>query len=152
MIKICVPTEADIEACVEIGKVFHAATRYAKYKYSTTHVYGLLRSFVDNPEYGIVLVAKDGDTVVGGIIACIAKFYFNDQKFAEESGLFVMPTARGGTIGLKLLKALIDECRSRGDIMELVVGNSTAVDVKRTAALYKRAGFVKIGDCYSQVL
>jgi GNAT superfamily N-acetyltransferase len=88
------------------------------------------------PPTGLLLVARDGDAVVG----CVGLRLLGDG-IGEIARVFVVPEARGRGLGKRLLDAVEDAARERGlSTLRLDTG-SHLVEANR---LYLSAGFREV--------
>jgi len=89
-------------------------------------------------EEGILLVAEDGDGKLAGFVAAGWKWSsLKAARVAVMEDLFVDPEARGGGLGLELIRACADRARELGAAaLEWV----TATDNERAQSVYARAG------------
>ena len=93
------------------------------------------------PPKGVILLASDGDAVVG----CVALRPL-EETVCEMKRLFVRPVAQGQHVGERLINAIIEEARRLGyDTMRL----DTLPDrMQKAIAIYQRAGFREIAPYY----
>lgn len=94
-------------------------------------------------ERGQVLVADDGDTVLGlaSVSYNLAMRYGGEYCQLEE--LIVDPVARGKNVGGLLIEAMLERARDRGcSDCGLYLVEST----ERNQPFYEKYGFVKIGS------
>ena len=101
----------------------------------------VFRRIIENPELGVILVAQDGDTILGVIslsypiaIRCSGSYARIEEYIVDES-------SRGRGIGGMLLEAAIKEARSMG-CFDLQVNNPS--DLGRP--LYNNQGFEDGGE------
>ena len=93
--------------------------------------------FLAPSDQGLLLIARDGDEVVG-----FANLYWTHSSVAAEdhalmNDLFVSETARSGGVGRALIEASRAAARERG-IRRL--SWATALDNRRAQALYEKTG------------
>ena len=93
--------------------------------------------FVASSDAGLLLVAKDGDAIVG-----FANLYWTFSSVSAEphalmNDLFVAETARSGGVGRALIEASRAAARDRGITR---MSWSTALDNRRAQALYEKTG------------
>ena len=93
------------------------------------------------PPQGAILLAVDGDAVVG----CVALRPL-EGNVCEMKRLYVRPAAQGQHVGERLVNAIIEEARRLGyDTMRL----DTLPDrMHKAIAIYQRAGFREIAPYY----
>lgn len=150
-------TEADVPRIVEMAERFYPESPYlAIYGEMAPHqAAGLalvaMRGFEHHIEPGVMLVAEEGDALVG--MVCLAKdrATFNPNlTIASELVFWVEPEHRGGMAAVRLLKAAEDAARARGiDVNRMAVLSSSPA---QAAALYERMGYTLTESYYSKRL
>jgi GNAT superfamily N-acetyltransferase len=94
------------------------------------------------PPHGAMLLARDGDAVVG----CVGLREL-ESDIAEMKRMFVPPEYRGRGIGRGLLETFIAKARELG---YKAVRLDTVQRLDAAAAMYRRHGFVPIAPyCYN---
>ena len=101
------------------------------------HARGLAR-IIDNPDLGIVLAARNGDTVVGMVNLLYTISTALGEKVALLEDLVVAPQARGAGIGSQLLTQAIAAARA-GGCKRITLLTDRANEAAHR--LYKRHGF-----------
>ena len=151
--KIRFATLADIPALVEIGRKFHAATRFALYDYNTEQLAQSLRSVIHAGQNGkgthCFFVSEDsGGAICGVLIGCMERHFFSHQLVASVMHYDVLPDRRMSGAGLKLLSAFRKWAENRG-AFELSVGVNSGVEIDKMDRFLKRLGFMPTGGNYS---
>ncbi|HET6497627.1 MAG TPA: GNAT family N-acetyltransferase [Coriobacteriia bacterium] len=95
-------------------------------------------------EDALVLLAIDGERIVGGVMAAESEHWASRARYGHELALIVEPEARGRLVGLRLVQALVGWARARALPM-LLAGASSGVDHDRTRRIYEFAGLREAG-------
>lgn len=151
--KIRFAVAEDIPAFVELGRRFHAMTRFRHYEYDPERVVASLRAVIENARgTHCFFVAEDADgKPVGALIGCMERHLFSDQPVASVIQYGVVPEKRMGGAGLKLLTAFRKWAENRG-AFELSAGVNSGVAIDRMDRFLKRLGFRPTGGNYSLLL
>lgn len=151
--KIRFATLEDVPAFVELGRAFHAMTRFAAYDYDAQRVAGQLRAAIEigqnRNRSHCFLVAEDGrGRPVGGLIGCMEQHFFSQQAVASVVQFVVLPEKRMSGAGLRLLTAFRAWAKNRGAV-ELNAGVNSGVDLDKTDRFLRKLGFRMTGGNYS---
>lgn len=151
--KIRFATLEDVDPFVEMGRRFHALTRFRVYEYKPSRVADQLRAVVHTGqnEKGThcFLVAEDSQgQPVGGLIGCVEKHFFSDQLVATIIHYDVLPEKRMSGAGLRLLAAFRKWAENRGAV-ELSAGVNSGVELEKMDRFLQRLGFKQTGGNYS---
>lgn len=100
----------------------------------------VLANLIQNPNTFCVL-AKNNETVVGGMLGFITEHYFSKDKKAVESGLYVKPEHRHGMTGTRLIRKFESWAKENG-AKHIWIGYSTGIgDIDRMKDYYKTLGY-----------
>lgn len=142
-------TVADIPQLVEGGKRMHALTRFRSQPYIEAKV---TRAFEELITQGqgkyVVLVAEDGDRrVVGALIGVLEQQIFSDAWTASVMHYDVLPEARMGGYGVRLLKAFERWAENR-KVVEISLGVNSGEELEKLSQFALRMGYRKVGENY----
>jgi ribosomal protein S18 acetylase RimI-like enzyme len=99
-----------------------------------------LRLIIENPDAGVILVAKAGDQVCGMVILLFTISTAQGGRVAWLEDMVIRPDARGTSLGSRLLSHAITEARARGlTRISLLTDTVNA----RAQAFYKKHGFAE---------
>lgn len=98
-----------------------------------------LRRIVDDPEVGTILVARDGDAVLGMVNLLWTVSTALGARVALLEDMVIAAAARDRGLGGALLEAAVDHARERGCRRITLL---TDADNTRAQAFYRRHGFV----------
>lgn len=162
-------TPRDVPALVRMSRRFARESSYAKYLVdSPEHVTRLVELVL---EVGLAFVAErrprgcsgyaemepgvcacglwlEAHAVIGMIGALVMPHAADGRIFADEVAWWVEPEDRGGTLGPRLLVALLEACSSKSVSMVKMVAPKGS-DVGR---FLERAGFEEVESTYLRVL
>lgn len=138
MIRLATPD--DVPALVDMGREFHGAAGWADI---TAFVDADCATTLANMIYNdsaIVLVAVEGEQVIGMAGGVTTPIYFNyGHRSGQELFFWMRPDARTGE-GARLLAALENEARALG-CESWVMLSLENIRPQATGALYKRRGY-----------
>ena len=151
--KIRFATLDDVPAFVELGRTFHAMTRFATYNYSPDRVAQQLTAVIDTGQNRqgthCFLVAEDGERrPIGGLIGCVERHFFSDQVVASIIHYDVLPDKRMSGSGLGLLMAFRAWAENRNAV-ELNAGVNSGIDLDKMDRFLRRLGFQQEGGNYA---
>lgn len=144
----------DVPVFVELGKRFHASTRFRQFEYKPALVERTLAQLIARKEEGkyVFFVAEDSSgQAIGCLIGCLEGYIFSDRPIATLVHFDVLPEKRMGGAALRLLSAFRKWAENRG-VMELCVGVSSGENLEKLDRFFKRLGFRAIGGNYAMLL
>lgn len=140
-------TAADVATIVAIGEAMHAETRYRDpLPWCAPKVAGLVDWLLASDD-GLVLVAEDDGSIVGGFLGMVEDHWCSRARVATDFALYVLPAHRGSTTAARLLGAYVTWARDRGAVL-VQAGITTGVHVDATSRLYERMGFQRVGNLF----
>lgn len=148
MVKIRQAAHADIPAIIEMGRALHAESpRFRGDSFSDVKIANRLRQLLGTAVTrgeGGALIAEDGDRLVGLMAGYVAEEFFGYDRIATDYSLYVVPEYRGGTVGVRLIKAF-EEWAWKAGATAIQPGISTEIDADRTRGIYERLGYGMFG-------
>ena len=119
MITVRAATHNDVETIVELGNQFWNEHYYSQYgDYSPSRTRMMLHGMVEGP-MSVIIVAEDGDSIVGYIAFIVAQIPWGNVSSAAESLWWVLPEYRGRGIGKDLFDAGLEWAEIMGcDLIE----------------------------------
>lgn len=140
-------TVADIPALVEGGKRMHALTRFRRQPYIAVKVARAFEALITQGQSKYVfLVAEDSqDHIVGALIGVLEQQIFSDAWTASVMHYDVLPEARMGGYGVRLLRAF-ERWASNRQVIEISLGVNSGEDLQRLSRFAQRMGYVKVGE------
>jgi GNAT superfamily N-acetyltransferase len=146
--------EEDITELVEAGRRYHSLTRFKKFDYNADKVRKALTDILTLGQNRYVFfVAEDAtDRIVGVLIGVLEQHIFSEQLTASVMHYDVLPEARMGGYGIRLLKAFEQWAKNR-EVAEIAFGfNSGTPDSIEITKWPMRLGYVFVGPNYVKPL
>lgn len=125
----------DIPALLQLMRLFYAEDNYP---FSETGARRALAEFLENPAYGVLLVAVADDSISGYVAVAFGFSFEYGGRDAFIDEVFVECALRGRGIGEALLQRAIAICMDHG---VQAVHLEVEPRKERTAQFYRRHGF-----------
>lgn len=139
-------TREDIPAMLALGELMHKESIYAGYEYNKEKVSNLISWLIDSPK-GIVFVSEQDGVIQGGFMGSIDEHWFGTEPVANDYALFLAPEHRKGRLAVRLISEYIQQAKAKGAV-QIMLANSTGVQIEGVARLYEAMGFEKRGYVY----
>jgi GNAT superfamily N-acetyltransferase len=131
---------SDVQALVGMAfAMWHESPRYNKVGFDPNKMTWLLGHMIDNDECA-VFVAEERGSLFGMIGVLTAPYFFSEERYACDLAVYVAPDRRGGTAGIRLVKAAEEWAESVG-VREIQLGVSAGIDAERVGKLYEKLGY-----------
>ena len=146
-------TLADVPALVEGGSRMHALTRFRNQPFSAQKVAQAFTDLITQGQgkYAFLVATGSGEQVVGALVGVMEKQIFSECFTASVMHFDVLPEARMGGHGVRLLKAFEQWARNSG-ALEVVFGINSGVDTERLAQFVVKMGYEGIGTNHAKQL
>ncbi len=143
----------DVPALVALGARMHALTRFRNLDFRPDKVARALSDVITQGRHKYVFfVATSADgRIVGGLLGVLEQHIFSDQLTASVMHFDVLPEARMGGHGMRLLKAFETWCANR-KVLEIAFGVNSGADLQRVGRFAERVGYVVVGTNYMKSL
>lgn len=136
-------TAADATRIVEMVGHFIEGTSYQRFfRFKPSVIGELVGQCLD---IGLVLVAVEGDRIVGMYAAFPLVEPIGKQPMLDEMAWWVEPSHRGGSVGPRLLKAAETWALQKGLVLVKMVAPD---DQPQVAAYYERLGYTRVETSY----
>lgn len=134
-------------ALVDIGARMHALTRFRTLDYKPAKVTQALTDVITKGKHKYVFFVATGShgKVVGGLLGVLEQHIFSDQLTASVMHFDVLPEARMGGHGLRLLKAFEAWCANR-KVVEITFGVNSGEELDKLSRFAQRTGYTKAGE------
>lgn len=134
-------TLTDIQSVIQLGWLMHdEAPNYARMTFAPDKVEKIVSALVQ-AENGLVLVAEDGDKVIGGVVAEVCEHWGHTELMAFEYVVYVKPEYRHCMLGVNLIRQYFKWARDRGVKPGFTsIGLSTGIQTDRLKELYQKLG------------
>lgn len=137
----------DISRMVALGEAMHGESRFDAIGWDSQKVADLIAGLISSDD-GLALVAEQGCEIVGGFLGFIDTHWCSNDRVASDLALYVTPAHRGGTTGLRLLRAYATWATDRGAKM-VTCGITTGVALDASTRLFQIAGFAHVGHLFA---
>jgi GNAT superfamily N-acetyltransferase len=138
----------DVPALVALGERMHGLTRFRSLDYRPQKVARALADVISKGQNKYVLLVAtggEGGHIVGGLLGVLEQHIFSDQLTASVIHFDVLPEARMGGHGVRLLKAFEAWCVNR-KVVEIVFGINSGEHLETLAKFACRMGYLAIGQ------
>lgn len=125
----------------------HALTRFRHQPYIASKVTRAFEALIaqDQHRYVFLVAEGTGQRVVGALIGVLEQQIFSDSWTASVMHFDVLPEARMGGHGVRLLKAFERWARNR-KVIEISLGVNSGEDLQRLSRFAQRMGYAKVGE------
>lgn len=143
----------DIPGIIEMARSAYALTRFNTFDFDEERIIRTLREVIDKRrERYVPLVAIGANgTVVGGLLGVLDRHIFSEQLTANVMYFVVLPSARMGGYGARLLRAFETWARNR-NAAEVVFGVNSGTDVSTLHRFALRMGYAHVGGIHAMKL
>ena len=140
---------SDIPELVEGASRMHAMTRFRDQPFSAQRTAESFTALIrhDKGRY-LFLVAEGADKrIVGALIAVVERQIFSEAFTATVMHIDVLPEARMGGYGVKLLRAF-EQWAANRNAYEICMGANSSLESNALAAFVGRLGYRRVGENY----
>ncbi len=140
-------TLSDLPSLVEGGSRMHALTRFREHPYNAQRVAKAFSDLITRGQgkYAFLVAESSERRVVGALIGVMEQQIFMDGWTASVMHYDVLPEARMGGHGVRLLRAFEQWAHNR-QAVEIVFGINSGVELERSARFATRMGYAKVGE------
>ena len=140
-------TLTDIPALVEGGSRMHALTRFRNQPYNAQKVAQAFSDIITQGQgkYTFLVAANVEERIVGALIGLIEQQIFSDSLTASVMHFDVLPDARMGGHGVRLLRAFEQWCANR-NVVEISLGVNSGAAFEKVGRFIARVGYSKVGE------
>jgi GNAT superfamily N-acetyltransferase len=137
----------DVPTLIEIGSRMHAITRFKTYPFNAQKTANSLAALVrhDKGKYAVLVAENSEHKMVGGLIGLIEQPMFSDAFIASIMHIDVLPEARMGGYGVRLIKAFEQWAKNR-DAFEICFGVNSGAELMGIAATLEKLNYTKVGE------
>lgn len=148
--KVGPPDTCDLAALVELGRLCHMESRFARLPYDGERVTERLAQMIVQPLSTTFFVkAQSADGAMHGLmIGSIDEYFFCRERIASSIFLLVHPAHRGGLAAAKMVLAFRAWAQARV-AAEVYVGVASGVSMQRTGRFLSKLGLELSGGNYS---
>lgn len=140
-IRTATASQRDLVQLVELGRLaWLESPRYSHLKYDGMRAWAFTEALMHN-ERAIVLVATDGDQIIGVLAGIVTPYFFAPELYASDIFFYVRSDYRGGGAAKELLHEWDRLMETDGRVTESVLGISSEINSDRTRKFYERLGY-----------
>lgn len=138
----------DLDRLVELGEQMKKESpTYGPFNFDGEKLRNFIAVCIEN-EKGLVLVYEKDGVVIGAVMGWVDEQFFGHDRLLCDFGLFVESNKRGALAGGLLIKSYIEYGKAMG-IEQIMLSNSTGVDISRVAGLYEKLGLKHTGFVFA---
>lgn len=137
-------TAHDLQAVIEMGYRLCDRTPQAHVKRDRPAIAQTLTSCM-NSAFGCCFVAEHAGQLTGVIVGIAQQYWFSRQRQAVD----LMFTAERPGDGIQLLRKYVEWGWAVPGVVEVSIAQSSGIEVDRTAVLFERVGFQRVGGVFS---
>lgn len=148
--KIGPPDTPDLPTLVELGRLCHLESRFARLPYDCERVHQRFAQMISRPlstTFFVKAQNTNGD-IHGLMIGSIEEYFFCSERIASSIFLLVHPAHRGGLAAAKMVLAFRAWAQARV-AAEVYVGVASGVTMQRTGRFLSKLGLELSGGNYS---
>lgn len=140
-------TPLDVPALVVLGKRMHVLTRFRHFSFDEPRLTQALNAaLTEGKNRYVCLVAQNSQgEVVGVLLAVLEQHIFSSQLIASIMHYDVLPEARPGGWGVRLLRAFELWAKNRR-VVEISFGINSGDELGTVGRFAARMGFEKVGE------
>jgi GNAT superfamily N-acetyltransferase len=135
----------DLPAIVELASRMHSLTRFKAYPFHAQKTANSIAALIrhDKGRYAVFVAENSDRKIVGGLIGVMEQQIFSDAFTASIMHIDVVPEARMGGYGVRLIKAFEQWAKNR-DVFEICFGVNSGND-SNLQPLVERLGYRFVG-------
>ena len=138
----------DIQSIYDLCLTLKEITPYAKVPTSEQSIKRTCRQCISSPQGFAMVAFRPEDPMLTGVMLAYANtLWFSNQRGVTD---FITYSQTPGD-GLAMIKKCLKWAWSIPSVVEVTFGQSSGIEVKRTASLYRRAGLVRVGSVFMNV-
>jgi len=132
----------DVEAVVDLGKVMHGESVFAKHDFDRDHLLSYTAHAIANPDSFGLFVNEDSSGEINGVVGgYLAPHYFApNAKIAYDFLTYIHPSSRGGIAAVRLMKRY-EKWAKKAGACEVSFGVSAGINNERAEKFYCGLGY-----------
>lgn len=134
--------ETDILSAIELGRAMHAEhPLYQRNSFDLERFEPWARLVLMPDSDTVLFLARNADDdAVGLFFGGVTPYFFSNERYGYDFGMFVEPAARGSTAALRLLHAFEDWVKAKG-VNRIFVGCAKDESGAAAQRLYEASGY-----------
>lgn len=135
---------SDVHAIEALGLRLKSKTLYATWRYDREAALKQIRACVSGPVLGCAFVAEHDGQISGVILGVAERMWFSNQRVASDLMFY---SERPGA-GYWLLRRFMQWAWSVPSVGQIMLGQSSGLEIDAVENLYRRLNFRKVGGLY----
>jgi GNAT superfamily N-acetyltransferase len=137
---------SDVPALVEGASRMHALTRFRVYPFSAQRTTDSLASLIHHShgKYAFFVAENEEKIIVGALIGVLEQQIFTEALTASIMHIDVVPEARMGGHGVRLIKAFEIWAKNR-NAFEIYFGINSGADAQLLGEWVVKMGYINVG-------
>jgi len=132
-------TDKDIQSLLQLTVDTYKESEWSDTEWDIKKIERMLYRAINEP-HQFFIKAEQGGKIIGYLLAHYQDYFHNDDLFATEDFIYVVPSKRGGATALNMMKLFINWAKGVG-VKEIYFEPSVnKKDIKRYDAFAKRLG------------
>ena len=146
-------TTADVPSLVEGGSRMHALTRFRSQPFNAQRVAQAFSDLITQGQgkYAFLVAVGGEQRIVGALIGVMEQQIFSDAHTASVMHFDVLPEARMGGHGVRLLKAFEKWAVNRSAV-EICFGVNSGIGLDQVGKFATRLGYECVGGNYAKAV
>lgn len=138
---------SDIPSLVEGASRMHALTRFRNQPFSAQRTAESFAAVIKHDKGRYVFFVAEGAEkhIVGALIGVLERQIFSEELTANVMHIDVLPEARMGGYGVKLLRAF-EQWAANRKAYEICIGTNSSLGSNKLAKFVRRLGYQPIGE------
>lgn len=92
----------------------------------------------------VFFIAIKENKIVGFLGGIKGPYFFSTKMRVSDIGFYVIPECRGSRAAIKLL-AQLEDWAKENNVVDIYLGQTSAIDMERTKKFYNRLGYATVG-------
>ncbi len=144
--------QEDIKDLIKLCEMMWAESKFRDIPFSEERLQKQFDYLLKNNFKGTGFIAIENDEIIGAMVIMLSKYFFSEEIFCFDLGLFIKPNKRGSVmLPIKLIKKSEAWAKSKGAI-EFRPASSVGVRIDKVKKLYNFLKFETVGNVFNKRL
>ena len=144
--------QEDIKDLIKLCEMMWAESKFRDIPFSEERLQKQFDYLLKNNFKGTGFIAIENDKIIGAMVIMLSKYFFSEEIFCFDLGLFIKPNKRGSVmLPIKLIKKSEAWAKSKGAI-EFRPASSVGVRIDKVKKLYNFLKFETVGNVFNKRL
>ena len=142
----------DIKSLIKLCEIMWSESKFRDIPFSEERLQKQFDYLLKNDFKGTAFVAVNDNEIIGAMVIMLSKYFFSNEIFCFDLGLFIKPSKRGNImLPIKLIKKSEEWARSKG-ALEFRPASSVGVRIEKVKKLYNFLRFETVGNVFNKRL